>query len=125
MDPRDRRTSSALPVTSLSAPSLWAGGYCSLSGGSTEEDCARVSTGVQGLDDVLIGGLHPNRIYLLEGHPGTGKTTIALQFMLEGARAGERCLYITLSETAEELRSVARSHGWSLDGVTIFELTPP
>ncbi len=85
----------------------------------------RLSIGVQGLDEVLFGGLNPNRIYLLEGDPGTGKTTLALQFMLEGARAGEKCLYITLSETAEELRAVARSHGWSLDGVIIFELTPP
>ena len=85
----------------------------------------RLSTGVTGLDDVLLGGLNPNRIYLLEGAPGTGKTTVALQFMLEGARKGEKCLYITLSETAEELRSVARAHGWSLDPITIFELTPP
>ena len=85
----------------------------------------RLSIGVQGLDEVLFGGLNPNRIYLLEGAPGTGKTTLALQFMLEGARAGEKCLYITLSETAEELRAVARSHGWSLDQITIFELTPP
>lgn len=85
----------------------------------------RLSVGVHGLDDVLEGGLNPNRIYLLEGDPGTGKTTIALQFMLEGARRGEKCLYITLSETAEELRSVARSHGWSIDPIEIFELTPP
>jgi circadian clock protein KaiC len=85
----------------------------------------RLSIGVRGLDEVLFGGLNPNRIYLLEGDPGTGKTTLALQFMLEGARAGEKCLYVTLSETAEELRSVARSHGWSLDDITIFELTPP
>jgi circadian clock protein KaiC len=85
----------------------------------------RLSIGVRGLDEVLFGGLNPNRIYLLEGDPGTGKTTVALQFMLEGVRAGEKCLYITLSETAEELRAVARSHGWSLDGITIFELTPP
>jgi circadian clock protein KaiC len=77
------------------------------------------------LDEVLLGGLNPNRIYLLEGTPGSGKTTLALQFMLEGARLGEKCLYITLSETAEELNSVARSHGWSLDNITIFELTPP
>jgi circadian clock protein KaiC len=92
---------------------------------NTEELSGRLSIGVGGLDDVLLGGLNPNRIYLLEGDPGTGKTTLALQFMLEGARAGEKCLYITLSETAEELRAVARSHGWSLDAVTIFELTPP
>ncbi len=91
----------------------------------TENRGGRLSIGVQGLDEVLLGGLNPNRIYLLEGDPGTGKTTLALQFMLEGARAGEKCLYVTLSETAEELRAVARSHGWSLDGVTIFELTPP
>jgi circadian clock protein KaiC len=90
-----------------------------------EVSSARLSIGVRGLDEVLFGGLNPNRIYLLEGDPGTGKTTLALQFMLEGVRAGEKCLYVTLSETAEELRSVARSHGWSLDGVTIFELTPP
>jgi circadian clock protein KaiC len=92
---------------------------------NTHVSSDRLSIGVQGLDEVLLGGLSPNRIYLLEGHPGTGKTTLALQFMLEGARAGEKCLYITLSETAEELRGVARSHGWSLDAVTIFELTPP
>jgi len=95
---------------------------------STEKHVApsgRLSSGVQGLNEVLLGGLNPNRIYLLEGDPGTGKTTLALQFMLEGARAGEKCLYVTLSETAEELNAVARSHGWSLEGVTIFELTPP
>jgi circadian clock protein KaiC len=95
---------------------------------STRNDGAiseRLSIGVRGLDEVLGGGLNPNRIYLLEGDPGTGKTTLALQFMLEGARAGEKCLYVTLSETAEELRAVARSHGWSLDAITIFELTPP
>ncbi len=92
---------------------------------STESHDLRLSVGVPGLDEVLLGGLNRNRIYLLEGDPGTGKTTLALQFMLEGSRAGEKCLYVTLSETAEELRAVARSHGWSLDGVTIFELTPP
>ena len=85
----------------------------------------RLSVGVQGLDDVLYGGLHQHRIYLLEGDPGTGKTTLSLQFMREGALRGEKCLYITLSETAEELHAVARSHGWTLDGISIFELTPP
>ncbi len=85
----------------------------------------RVSTGVAGLDEVLNGGLTPHRLYLLEGDPGTGKTTLALNFMIEGVRSGEKCLYITLSETAEELRAVARSHGWSLEGIAIFELTPP
>jgi circadian clock protein KaiC len=85
----------------------------------------RVSTGVAGLDEILQGGLTPDRIYLLEGNPGTGKTTLALGYMLQGAKLGEKCLYITLSETAEELRAIARSHGWSLDQIEIFELTPP
>jgi circadian clock protein KaiC len=85
----------------------------------------RVSIGVDGLDEILQGGLTPDRIYLLEGNPGTGKTTLALSFMLQGAKLGEKCLYITLSETAEELRAIARSHGWSLDQIDIFELTPP
>lgn len=81
-------------------------------------------TGVDGLDDILCGGLTPNRLYLLEGVPGSGKTTLALQFLLEGVRRGEPVLYVTLSETAEELRAVAASHGWSLDAVTIRELVP-
>ena len=81
--------------------------------------------GVSGLDDILAGGLERDRLYLLEGSPGTGKTTAAMSFLLEGAARGEPCLYITLSETEEELRGTARSHGWSLDGVDIFELVPP
>lgn len=81
----------------------------------------RVATGVPGLDEVLDGGLPPRRLYLLQGAPGSGKTTIALQFLREGARRGERCLYISLSETAEEVRAVAASHGWSLDGVDLYE----
>lgn len=85
----------------------------------------RISTGVAGLDTVLDGGLDENRLYLYEGRPGTGKTTIALQFLLEGVRQGERVLYITLSETERELQLVASRHGWSLDGVSIFELVPP
>lgn len=83
---------------------------------------ARVSTGVPELDTILGGGLPGNRSYLLEGTPGSGKTTIALQFLLEGVRAGEPGLYITLSETAAELREVGRSHGWALDGIELFEL---
>ena len=83
---------------------------------------ARISTGVQGLDEILRGGLTANRLYLLEGTPGTGKTTFALRFLLAGAARGERGLYITLSETAEELRSVVASHGWSLEGIEVFEL---
>lgn len=82
------------------------------------------ATGVEGLDDVLIG-LARNRVFLVEGSPGTGKTTVALQFLMEGRRAGERGLYITLSETADELRMSARSHGWSLEGIDVFELLPP
>lgn len=86
------------------------------------EVAPRVSTGIADLDNVLCGGLTANRVYLLEGTPGSGKTTIALQFLLEGLSQGERGLYITLSETAGELREVARSHGWSLDEIEIFEL---
>ena len=82
----------------------------------------RISTGIPDLDNVLGGGLTAQRVYLLEGTPGSGKTTIALQFLLDGAREGEKGLYITLSETAAELREVARSHNWSLDDVEIFEL---
>jgi circadian clock protein KaiC len=83
---------------------------------------ARCSTGVPGLDSILGGGLTINRVYLVEGTPGTGKTTLALQFLLEGARAGEKGLYITLSETKGELLSIAESHGWSLDSLSLFEL---
>lgn len=88
-------------------------------------DLQRVSTGSIGLDDILGGGFDANRLYLYEGRPGTGKTTLALQFLLEGVRNGERVLYVTLSETKRELRLVAKRHGWSLDGVDVFELVPP
>jgi circadian clock protein KaiC len=84
---------------------------------------ARCSTGNAGLDTVLHGGLPPGHLYLLEGQPGAGKTTLSLQFLLEGVREGERCLYITLSETAEELLEVAASHGWSLEGIELFDLS--
>ena len=87
---------------------------------------SKAAFGAYGLDDVLGGGLARDRLYLLEGHPGTGKTTIALQFLLEGARLAEKGLYITLSETEEELRDGAASHGWTLDEhIKVFELTPP
>jgi circadian clock protein KaiC len=80
------------------------------------------STGVRGLDDILSGGLPRRHLYLVEGSPGTGKTTLALQFLLEGRDQGERGLYITLSETSSELRQVADSHGWNLDEIEIFDL---
>ncbi len=83
---------------------------------------SRSVTGISGLDEVLHGGLIAGRIYLVDGNPGAGKTTLALQYLLEGARAGETCLYVTLSETRNELVANARSHGWSLDGIEIFEL---
>ncbi|MBW8783734.1 MAG: AAA family ATPase [Novosphingobium sp.] len=79
---------------------------------------------VPGLDDVLGGGLARGRVFLIEGSPGTGKTTLGTQFALAGVAAGERVLYITLSETADELSSSAASHGLSLDGVEVFELVP-
>ncbi|WP_320534093.1 ATPase domain-containing protein [Robbsia andropogonis] len=82
----------------------------------------RVSTGLAELDDILHGGLPPRRMYLVEGTPGTGKTTFGLQFLRDGLEKGEKVLYITLSETVEELDEVARGHGWSLDGITLFEL---
>jgi circadian clock protein KaiC len=74
----------------------------------TEAEETNVSTGIAGLDNVLCGGLDPDRLYLIEGEPGTGKTTLALQFLLEGARHGERGLYVTLSESERELRLVAK-----------------
>ena len=87
---------------------------------------SKARLGIVGLDDILLGGLRRNRLFLIEGSPGAGKTTLALQFVLEGARVGEKGLYITLSETEAELREVVASHGWSLgDSVEIFELVPP
>jgi circadian clock protein KaiC len=82
----------------------------------------RISTGISGLDQLLVGGLVTNRMYLIEGNPGTGKTTLALQFLLEGVARGEPCLYVTLSETDAELHAVAHSHGWTLDGIDVFQL---
>ena len=85
-------------------------------------DNNKCATGISGLDDVLGGGLPCRRIFLVQGAPGSGKTTLALQFLLTGAKAGEKVLYISLSETRDEVEEVARSHGWSLDGVEIVEL---
>lgn len=87
-------------------------------------EAQRLKTGITALDDILQGGLLPERLYLVEGNPGSGKTTFALQFLLEGARQGEKCLYVTLSETRQELEAGAASHGWSLHGVDIVELIP-
>ena len=87
---------------------------------------SKARTGIEGLDDILAGGLRRGRVYLLEGSPGTGKTTIAAQFLLEGAARGEAGLYVTLSETEEELRESAQSHGWDFGRlITVFELVPP
>lgn len=83
----------------------------------------RMSTGIAGLDAILGGGLPRKRLYLVQGDPGTGKTTLAMQFLIEGVRCGERGLYVTLSETRDELLEVARSHGWSLDGIELYEVT--
>jgi circadian clock protein KaiC len=83
------------------------------------------ATGITGLDDILAGGFAADRLFLIEGVPGSGKTTLALQFLMAGAAAGEPVLYVTLSETKKELESVAASHGWDLSGIPIHELTPP
>ena len=85
---------------------------------------SRLLTGVSGLDDILLGGLSKSHMYLVEGKSGTGKTTLGLQFVLEGKRMGERCLYVTLSESKAELEAAAMSHGWSLDDIAIAEFVP-
>lgn len=83
-----------------------------------------VSSGVVGLDDILQGGFRRNRCYLIEGVPGSGKTTLSMQFLRSSASRGEPVLYVTLSESGEELQAVSQSHGWSLDGVTVREIMP-
>ncbi len=93
---------------------------CATTNAVTERSIAQ--TGIAGLDEILRGGLTRGHVYLVEGVPGAGKTTLALQFALEGARLGERTLYVTLSETCQDLRTAAASHGWSLDGIEIVEL---
>ena len=83
----------------------------------------RISTGVKGLDEITHGGLIPDRLYLLEGTPGSGKTTIGLQFLRESVRLGQECLYVTLAETLDELQDAAASHGLDLDGIDVFEFS--
>ncbi|HEX3231092.1 MAG TPA: ATPase domain-containing protein [Pyrinomonadaceae bacterium] len=90
---------------------------------TTPVDQPRCVSGIEGLDDILAGGLPSNCFYLVQGDPGSGKTTLALQFLLEGVRRGEKVFYITLSETRAELLQVADSHGWSLDDVPLLELS--
>jgi circadian clock protein KaiC len=93
----------------------------STDGDRAEQPCAK--TGIEGLDEILGGGLPENHLYLIDGEPGAGKTTLALQFLLEGVKLGQRGLYVTLSESAEELRAVAHSHGWDITGIDVFELS--
>src|SRR6202171_3745297 len=93
---------------------------------SVEQIAEKAKTVIWGLDSIRSGGFWRGHVFLVEGAPGTGKTTIALQFLMEGAKAGEKCLYITLSETEQELRDGAASHGWALDDrIEVFELLPP
>ena len=95
-----------------------------MSGNPENQSISPVATGIVGLDDILGRGLAANRLYLVEGDPGSGKTTLALQYLLTGVAKGEKTLCVTLSETREELESVAASHGWSLAGIEIIELVP-
>jgi circadian clock protein KaiC len=93
--------------------------------GNAPAHLSLIDSGVDALDEVLGGGLPANHLYLITGNPGAGKTTLGLQFLIAGAQRGEKVLYVTLSETTAELDLVARSHGWSLDGIAVHELTPP
>ena len=98
-------------------------GRKSASNVSTDFVDERCPSGVEGLDGILAGGLPRDCFYLVQGDPGSGKTTLALQFLLEGVRRGEKVFYITLSETEKELLKVARSHGWSLDKIPVLDLS--
>jgi len=82
----------------------------------------RLSIGIEGLDEVLLGGLLAGRVYMVKGQPGTGKTTLGMQFLIEGARQGEPVLFITLSESEDELRANAALHGWDLEGVEFLDI---
>src|SRR5689334_9860499 len=109
--------SATLPVNGQPGKPL----FLSSSSNSASKEI-RLSTGVEGLDDILSGGLPKGHLYLVEGDPGTGKTTLALQFLLEGVERGEGGMYITLSESRSELEQVGASHGWSLRSITIYEM---
>jgi circadian clock protein KaiC len=91
---------------------------------ATRTESPLISTGIPALDEVLGGGLTRHRFYMLQGFPGSGKTTLALQFLMEGVKQGESVLYVTLSETEEETRAIAASHGWTLEGVQVLEVVP-
>jgi circadian clock protein KaiC len=83
----------------------------------------RISSGIPGLDEVLRGGYPKDALYLVQGNPGVGKTTFALQFLLDGVKRGEKSMYVSFSETKDELDAVARAHGWTLDGLSLYELS--
>ena len=87
-------------------------------------DSSPVSSGISSLDYILGGGFASNRCHLIEGEPGSGKTTLAIQFLVAGRERGERCLFITISESPFELKQIARSHGLSLDGIDLYECIP-
>src|ERR1700761_1920744 len=89
-----------------------------------EKTSSRIDTGVSGLNDILSGGLPAGQMYLLEGDPGTGKTTLAMQFIIAGVKAGEKTLYLTLSESKAGLESSARSHGWKIEDIPIDGFIP-
>ena len=90
----------------------------------SQNDGESLAVGVAGIDDILRGGFPDDCLYLISGSPGSGKTTLAMQFLIEGARVGDRALYITLSESRAEMEKVARSHGWDLTGIEFCELIP-
>ncbi len=122
-----RKVRKGFTVDSIFKPGISAsqsGNGFSIQNNGKSAPVERYTVGVAGLDDILGGGLPRNHLYLIEGEPGTGKTTIAMQFLMEGVRRGQKGLYVTLSESKAELLEIADSHGWSLDGVEIFELVP-
>lgn len=110
--------SKTVPLNTISESGNNTGGHRSRAVGPIE----LFATGIAGLDDVLGGGLARNHLYLIEGEPGTGKTTLAMQFLMEGVRSGQKSLYVSLSESKAELLEIADSHGWSIDGIDVFEL---